>query len=106
MAETIDDALHLAAPEHYPGVVAIRRADGSIHASVVNAGEVQHPLTGDRAIGFVTYGPVKLSNLRERPEIAVTYRAGWSWATIEGTANIIGPDDANPVVDAEQLRVL
>ena len=40
------------------------------------------------------------------PSIAVTIRAGWQWVTVDGTAELIGPDDPHPGVDAEQLRLL
>ena len=29
-----------------------------------------------------------------------------SWATVEGTAQLIGPDDPHPDVDEERLRVM
>jgi PPOX class probable F420-dependent enzyme len=106
MAASLDDAMQLAAREQYLAVISTRRADGTIQASLVNAGPLQHPLTGERAIAFVTYGAVKLGNLRARPDLAVTYRSGWSWATIEGRADIVGPDDPHPLVGAEQLRLL
>ena len=38
--------------------------------------------------------------------MAVTFRSGWSWATVEGRAELIGPDDTNPHVDADRLRVI
>ena len=57
--------------------------------------------------GFVTYGKVKLANLRARPQLAVTFRGGWQWATVEGRAELAGPDDSQPwLADAEQLRLL
>jgi PPOX class probable F420-dependent enzyme len=106
MATTLDEAMHLAGREQYLGVVSTRRADGTLQASLVNAGALQHPLSGEPAVAFVTYGAVKLGNLRARPEVAITFRSGWSWATVEGIADIIGPDDPHPLVDAERLRVL
>lgn len=106
MATTLEEAIHLAQREQFLAVVSTVRADGSAQSSLVNAGALPHPLTGDPAIGFVTYGAVKLGNLRARPTVAVTYRSGWSWATVEGTTTIIGPDDPSPEVDAERLRVL
>ena len=57
-------------------------------------------------MAFVTYGPTKLRNLRARPHTAVTFRAGWTWATVEGDAELIGPDDPHLDVDAERLRLL
>jgi PPOX class probable F420-dependent enzyme len=66
-----------------------------------------HPATAEQALAFVTYGKVKLANLRARPALAVTFRKGWQWATVEGRAELAGPDDPAPwLTDAEQLRLL
>jgi PPOX class probable F420-dependent enzyme len=103
---TLDDFAGIAGKEAGLVVVATRRADDSIQASLVNAGVLPHPLTGVPTLAFVTYGRVKLANLRARPALAVTVRSGWSWATVEGTASLIGPDDPVDGVDAERLRLL
>ena len=36
----------------------------------------------------------------------MTFRAGWEWVTVEGTAELAGPDDPMEGVDAERLRLL
>ncbi len=104
---TLDDAVALAAPENGLAVVSTLRADGTIQASLVNAGVLPHPVTGQPVLAFVTYGKVKLANLRVRPQLAVTFRNGWQWATVEGNAELAGPDDVQPwLTDADQLRLL
>ncbi|HKP43067.1 TIGR03618 family F420-dependent PPOX class oxidoreductase [Mycobacterium sp.] len=104
---TLDDAVALAAGESGLAVVSTLRADGTIQASLVNAGALPHPSTGQPVLGFVTYGRVKLANLRVRPQLAATFRKGWQWATVEGQAELAGPDDPQPwLADAEQLRLL
>ena len=104
---TLDDAVALAAAENGLCVVSTSRADGTIQASLVNAGVLPHPATGQPALAFVTYGRVKLANLRVRPQLAVTFRDGWRWATVEGRAELVGPDDPQPwLADADQLRLL
>ena len=104
---TLDDAVVLAAAENGLAVVSTLRADGTIQASLVNAGVMPHPATGQSALAFVTYGKVKLANLRVRPQLAVTFRNGWQWATVEGNAELAGPDDPQPwLTDADQLRLL
>jgi PPOX class probable F420-dependent enzyme len=103
---TLDEACALGLQEQGLAVISTLRADGTIHSSVVNAGVLPHPLTGESVIGFVTYGKVKLANLRDRPQISVTFRSGWRWATIEGHAELIGPDDPHADVDAERLRMM
>jgi PPOX class probable F420-dependent enzyme len=86
--------------------VAVVRADGTPHTSLVNAGVLDHPITGEPVVGYVTYGPVKLRNLRARPATSVLWRAGWRWAGAEGTSELIGPDDPAEGIDAEALRLL
>jgi PPOX class probable F420-dependent enzyme len=57
-------------------------------------------------LAFVTYGRVKLANLRARPQIAVTFRRGWQWATVEGAAELAGPHDPRPWLTGDGLRQL
>jgi PPOX class probable F420-dependent enzyme len=88
-------------------VLTTLRADGSPQASVVNAGVLAHPLTGEQVVGLVAIGgSKKLANLRADPRTAIAARAGWQWATVEGNAEIIGPDDSHPDVDGEALKTL
>ena len=104
---TLDEAVALAAAEQGLAVVSTLRADETIQASLVNAGVLPHPVSGQPVLAFVTYGKVKLANLRARPALAVTFRNGWQWATVEGSAELGGPDDPQPwLADPEQLRLL
>jgi PPOX class probable F420-dependent enzyme len=103
---TLDEAVGLAAAESGLAVVSTVRGDGTVQASLVNAGALAHPATGEPALAFVTYGRVKLANLRARPQIAVTFRDGWRWATVEGSAELAGPGDPQPWLTADDLRRL
>jgi PPOX class probable F420-dependent enzyme len=104
---TLRDAVGLATADHGLAVVSTVRADATVQASLVNVGLLPHPATGEPALGFTTYGKVKLANLRARPQLAVTFRNGWQWATVEGRAELAGPDDGQPwLKDADQLRLL
>src|ERR1700743_1305927 len=104
---TLDDAVALAAAESGLAVISTVRADGPVEGSLVNVGLLAHPATGQPSLGFTTYGKVKLANLRERPQLAVTFRNGWQWATVGGRAELAGPDDAQPwLPDADSLRLL
>jgi PPOX class probable F420-dependent enzyme len=88
-------------------VVATTRADGTVQASVVNAGVLPHPVDGSEVLGFVARGDaLKLRHLRARPRAAVVLRAGWNWASVEGPAELVGPNDAMTGVDGEGLRLL
>ncbi len=104
---TLREAVALAAGESGLAVVSTVRADATVQASLVNVGPLPHPESGQPALGFVTYGKVKLANLRARPQLAVTFRDGWRWATVEGRAELAGPDDAPAwLAGADQLRLL
>jgi PPOX class probable F420-dependent enzyme len=103
---TLQEALAIAGRERFLAVVSTVRADGTVQSSVVNAGALPHPIDGTEVVGFVTYGKAKLANLRARPQLSVTFRSGWEWAAIEGRAELIGPDDPHPDVDAEGLRLV
>jgi PPOX class probable F420-dependent enzyme len=103
---TLAEAAEIGGRDKFLAVISTARADGTIQSSVVNAGVLADLQSGEDVVGFVTYGKAKLANLRMRSQITVTFRAGWQWAAIEGTARIIGPDDPAPGVDAERLRLL
>jgi PPOX class probable F420-dependent enzyme len=93
--------------DHGLCVVSTLRRDGTIQSSVVNAGVLPHPVTGDQVVGLVSRGDARrLVNLRARPRAAVLVRAGWEWACAEGPVGLAGPDDPMPGVDAERLRLL
>jgi PPOX class probable F420-dependent enzyme len=104
---TLDDAVALAKSDNGLAVVSTVRADGTVQASLVNVGLLPHPVSGEPVLAFVTYGKVKLANLRARPPLAVTFRDGWLWATVEGRAELAGPDDPQPwLTEPDQLRLL
>jgi PPOX class probable F420-dependent enzyme len=104
---TLQDAVALASTESGLAVISTVRADETVQASLVNVGLLPHPKTGESVLGFTTYGKVKLANLRERPQLAVTFRNGWQWATVEGRAELVGPDDSQPwLASDDQLRLL
>jgi hypothetical protein len=58
-------------------------------------------------VGLVSRGDaLRVANLRVRPRASVVVRASWQWASAEGPAELAGPDDPMPGVDAERLRLL
>ncbi len=103
---TLEDAAALARREGGLVVVSTLRADGTIQSSLVNAGVLAHPATSETVLGFVTAGPVKLANLRARPQVTATFRDGWQWAAVEGRAQLAGPDDPQPWLTPDGLRLL
>jgi PPOX class probable F420-dependent enzyme len=97
----------LISRDHGLCVLSTLRRDGSVQASVVNAGVMPHPLTGVQVVALVAVGGArKLHNLRADSRATIVARAGWQWAAVEGHAEILGPDDQHPDVDSEALRAL
>jgi PPOX class probable F420-dependent enzyme len=94
MAADLALVRRLVAAEHGLAVVATTRSDGSLHASVVNAGVLDHPVTGRPVVGLVARGDAaKLRLLRRTGRASVTFRSGWEWAAVEGPVDLAGLDD-------------
>ena len=83
----------IGSQDSYLAVASTLRSDGTPHSSLVNAAVVAHPVTGAQVGAFVTYGRVKLAHLRRRPALTLTWRSGWSWVSLDGTAQLAGPHD-------------
>ena len=81
MSGDLDLVRRLAAADHGLAVVATTRSDGTVHASVVNAGLLDDPITKQPAVGFVTAGSaLKISLLRRTGRATVVLRgdgSGW-----------------------------
>ncbi len=93
--------------DHGLVIVSTSRADGTIQSSVVNAGVLDHPVTGRPVVGLVAGGASRrLTNLRARPRATIVIRAGWRWAGAEGPIELAGPDDRLEGVEGDGLRVL
>lgn len=76
-------------------VLVTQRANGGMQASVVSAGVMAHPSGGQEVVALVARGrTVKLANLRRNAAATVIFRAGHEWLSVEGRADLIGPDDA------------
>jgi PPOX class probable F420-dependent enzyme len=93
--------------DHGLCVMSTLRSDGSIQSTLVNAGVMRHPLTDEECVALVAAGGTrKLAHLRADPRCTIVARVGWQWAAVEGDAEIIGPDDRHPEIDADTLRRL
>ena len=89
----LDRVRQLVSRDHGLAVVVTQRTDGSPQTSVVNAGVLDHPVTGEPVVGFVIRGDtLKRQHLRERPRATVVFRAGWEWVAVEGDADLAGPE--------------
>ena len=102
----LGDFARIGAEDNGLCVVTTLRANGTIQASVVNAGVLAHPVSGESVVGFVAMGGSrKLANLRVRPRVTLVARSGWQWTAVEGTVELLGPDDSIAGIDAEALRL-
>ena len=100
LRQRADDAHHLA-------VVATTRLDGSVHASVVSAGPMDDPVTGEPSIAMVVVGnAAKLRHMRRTGQATVVFQAGHRWATVDGPVRIIGPADPDGGVAAAEIPAL
>lgn len=104
---TIDDIHRLVGLDHGLASLSTVRPDGTVQSTVVNAGVVDHPVTRQPVAAFVGRPATrKIANLRRDPTATLLWRAGWAWATAEGTAELIGPDDALDGVAPDALPAL
>ncbi len=93
----LDNLRELAAADDYLAVLAVTRPDGRIHASVVKAGVLDDPRTGEPGVGaVVARSALKLAALRRTGRAAVTFKSGYRWAAVEGPVRLEGPDDPPP----------
>ncbi|GHE94077.1 pyridoxamine 5'-phosphate oxidase [Amycolatopsis deserti] len=100
----LDAVRSLAAQETGLATVAVARADGTVHASVVNAGVLDDPVSGRPAVAFVAHGRAKkLELLRDRGNATIVFRRGWVWAAVQGPARLIGPDHPDAGFDPAGL---
>ena len=105
--KTIDDVRGWVAADKGLAVVTTLRRDGSVQATVVNVGVFDHPVRGEPTVGFVVYGSTrKLVNLRRDPRVTITFRKGWDWLTVDGAAELAGPDDPLEGMDPAALPQL
>jgi PPOX class probable F420-dependent enzyme len=101
----LDLVRQLGPASNWLAIAATTRPDGSVHASLVNAGVLDDPAGGEQVVGIVVRGDArKLAYARRAGRASVTFHNGWQWATVEGPVTIVGPDDGGE--DLELLRAV
>jgi PPOX class probable F420-dependent enzyme len=104
---TIDDITNLVALDNGLASLSTVRADGTVQSTVVNAGVVDHPVSGAPVAAFVGRPATrKIANLRKNPTATLLWRAGWAWVAAEGTVELVGPDDILDGVGTKDVPVL
>ncbi len=104
---TVGDIQRLVALDHGLAGLSTVRADGTVQSTVVNAGVVDHPVTGVPGAAFVGRPATrKIAHLRANPTATLLWRAGWAWVAAEGLVDLVGPDDPLDGVTPHQLPAL
>ncbi|AHI00255.1 pyridoxamine 5'-phosphate oxidase family protein [Kutzneria albida] len=100
----LDTVRELASQEHWLAVLVTTKRNGEPGVSLVNAGVLPHPVTGEPVVAFVARGcTAKLTNLRANPRATLVFRAGWEWVGVTGPVELAGPDDQLPGTDLPGL---
>lgn len=101
---TVKDIQRLVALDNGLASVSTLRANGTVQSTVVNAGVVDHPVTGAPVAAFVGRPATrKIAHLRANPVATLLWRAGWAWVAAEGTVEIVGPEDPLEGLGGDEL---
>ena len=101
----LETVKRLGGGDHGLVVIAVARPSGTVHTSVVNAGVLDDPDTGKPCVGFVAAGGAKkLDHIRASGRVAVVFRSGWEWVSVEGPARVLERDDRDASAYATLLR--
>lgn len=103
----LHDVRGFLAEETGLATVSTTQADGRVLSSIVNCGVVDHPVSGSPCVALVSRGDAaRIGHVRRGSQVTVAVRRGWSWVSVTGPADLIGPDDLPDTFDAEALRLL
>ena len=104
---TIESVAVMLSEESGLAVLSTAQADGRVLSSVANCGLINHPVTGETCVAFVSMGGAsRLGHIRRGAPVTVAIRRGWKWRSVTGPAELIGPDNLPVGMDADALRVL
>ncbi|MFN0089164.1 MAG: pyridoxamine 5'-phosphate oxidase family protein [Acidimicrobiales bacterium] len=104
---TLDDLAALFRPETGLATLSVARPDASVHSSLVNAGLLAHPLSGEPVAGVVVRSDAaKMALLRRAGRATLCWRSGWRWITLEGGVALVGPNDPLAGFDPAGLPAL
>ena len=100
----LDLVRRLAAAEAGLAIVSVTRTDGTVQSSLVNAGVLDHPVSGEPVVGLVVRANAyKMRRMRHGGRACVAFRHGWEWVAVEGPVDLAGPDDPLDGLAAEDV---
>jgi hypothetical protein len=93
--------------EHGLAVVSTVQPDGAVLSTVVNCGVVDHPITKEPRVAFVSVGSAaRLKHIRRGSLVTVAIRRSWNWVAVTGDSELIGPNDNELGLSSDNVRVL
>ena len=104
---SLDTVRSFLTEEHGLSVVSTVQGDGAVLSAVVNCGLIDHPVTDEPRLAFVSLGgAARLRHIRRGSPVTAAIRRGWNWVSVTGAAEIIGPDDNPHGLEPDRIRVL
>lgn len=104
---SLDTVRSFLTEEHGLAVVSTVQADGAVLSAVVNCGVIDHPVTNEPHLAFVSLGgAARLRHVRRGSPVTAAIRRGWNWVSVTGAAEIIGPDDNPHGLEPDRIRIL
>jgi hypothetical protein len=103
----LNDVRRFLADENGLGTISTTQADGRVLSSIANCGVIDHPVTGEPCVALISMGKAaRLAHVRRGSHVTIAIRRGWTWISVTGTADLIGPADPADDIDDEGLRLL
>jgi len=103
----LEDVRSFLGSETGLAVASTTQADGRVLSSVVNCGVIDHPTTGAPCVALVSRGGAfRLGHITRGSQMNIAVRRGWSWVSVTGPADLIGPGFPADGVDDEAQRIL
>ncbi len=108
MAEpAIDKLRRLVAAEDGLCSFVCLDSSGSPHVSIINAGVMDNPVTGETSVACVVRANARKARLlRDDLRAAIAFRHRWDWVAVHGNAQLIGLDDPAEGFDNDNLPEL
>ena len=103
----IEDVRKFLSSETGLATVSTVQKDGRVLSSVVNCGVINHPTTGASCVAFVSAAhAARLNHIRRGSEMTVAIRRDWSWRSVTGPTDLLGPENLSEEFNSEDLRLL
>jgi len=108
MAEpAIDKLRRLVAAEDGLCSFVCLDSSGSPHVSIINAGVMDNPVSGETSVACVVRANARKARLlRDDPRAAIAFRHRWDWVAVHGNAQLVGLDDPAVGFDNDNLPEL